>query len=129
MTATCALDGTIYAGGTIAPMMESECADTLTRERTARLNALASALRSTGHAPHAVPESQAAHAQALRFDDLYLQHVESIPAARTAFLASQRSWSSYVRVACALEGGACLTELDRERVADLKATWLGETFW
>lgn len=60
---------------------------------------------------------------------LYLQQLATLPAAKRDLVAAERVWITYRDRECALEGGACLTQLERARTGDLENTWLGETFW
>ncbi len=126
---TCGLEAALYAGGSIEPMMTSKCLDALTRERTARLNALLARLHGHGRAAPLAPVSRSVDAELNRVYRLYLKQVATQPAARRTLIASEQAWIVYRDRACAIEGGSCLTDLERERVGDLEDTWLGDAFW
>ncbi len=126
--ATCAFEASLYAGGSIAPMIVSECADRMTRARDERLQAMLEALSTNGHtATPPEPVSRAASAELDRVYGLFCGRIT--PAQRAALTSAQRAWLAYREKACSIEGGACLSELDRGRVADLEDGWIGEQFW
>lgn len=120
--ATCAFETALYQGGSIAPMMASECVDRMTRQRTRRLQAML-AMPALPAKPIA-PVSQPAGAQLHRI----LTALDArIPAAsRKALNSAESAWSAYLTKACTLEGDDCLTTLTRERAAELEAGWIGE---
>jgi uncharacterized protein YecT (DUF1311 family) len=126
---TCALASVLYQGGSIQPMMEAECDATETDERVARLDAWTQRLRAAGAVTAPARASRAAAATLHRFYMRYAAQLQPRPTAQRALEASQRAWVRYRDLACAFEGGACASDLARERVGDLEGTWLGEVFW
>jgi uncharacterized protein YecT (DUF1311 family) len=124
---TCAFEYQLYLPGTIAPQLGVECDVRTTRARTQRLTALLAALQTKAARPPELPVDAAADAELNRVYRLYGERVTS--AQRSALAAAELAWIGYRDKACALEGGRCLTELERERVAELQASWVGETFW
>ncbi len=113
--------------GTIAPQLGLECDVRMTRARAQHLSALSAALKAHGRAPAAQPVSPAADAALNRLYRLYRDRLTE--AQRASLAKAESAWISYRDEACAIEGGACPTELANERVAELEAGWLGESFW
>jgi uncharacterized protein YecT (DUF1311 family) len=124
---TCAFEYQLYLPGTIAPQLGVECDVRMTRARTRRVGALLAALQTKGTPPPKLPVDAAADAELNRVYGLYVARLTS--AQRSALAAAELAWIGYRDKACALEGGRCLTELERERVAELQASWVGEAFW
>ncbi len=124
---TCAFEYQLYLPGTIAPQLGVECDVRMTRARTQRLTALLAALQTKGTLPAKLQVDAAADAELNRIYALYVTRLTA--AQRSSLAAAELAWINYRDKACALEGGRCLTELERERVAELKASWVGETFW
>jgi hypothetical protein len=83
--------------------------------------------KTRGRAPAEQPVSPAADAELNRLYRLYRDRLTE--AQRSALARAESAWIAYRDKACAIEGGACLTELENERVAELKAGWVGEDFW
>jgi uncharacterized protein YecT (DUF1311 family) len=124
---TCNFEYELYLPGTIAPQIAVECSVRMAHARTKRLEALLSALQTRDHAPAATSVSTATGAQ---LGALYQGYVARLTGGqRTSLAAAQTAWAAYRDKACALEGGACLTELEKERIAELEASWVGERFW
>jgi len=124
---TCAFEYEQYLPGTIAPQLGVECDVRMTRARTQRLAALLAALQTKGARPAELPVGAAADAELNRVYGLYIARLTG--AQRSALAAAEAAWITYRDKACALERGECLTELERERVAELEASWVGEAFW
>jgi uncharacterized protein YecT (DUF1311 family) len=124
---TCNFEYELYLPGTIAPQFAVECSVRMAHARTKRLDALLSALQTRDHAPAAKSVSPVTSAQ---LGVLYQGYVARLTGSqRTSLAAAQTAWAAYRDKACALEGGACLTELEKERIAELEASWVGEPFW
>lgn len=126
---TCDLETSLYEGGSIEPMMASECVADQTQERTADLAALTRRIRAHARWGTLAPASRSIDAELNRVYGLYLRQVATLPAARRALIASEQTWLVYRDRECALERGDCLTRLEHERTNDLEDTWLGEVFW
>jgi uncharacterized protein YecT (DUF1311 family) len=124
--ATCDFEYRLYLPGTIAPQLATQCDVRMTQARTRRLGALLVALKARAAASTQTPKPSAQD-ELDRFYALYRLHIGD--GQRAALDASEREWAVYRAKACALEGGACATELDEERVAELRASWIGEPFW
>lgn len=124
---TCAFEYQLYLPGTIAPQLGVECDVRMTRARTQRVTALLAAVQTKAARPPEVPVDAAADAELNRIYALYVTRLTS--AQRSSLAAAELAWINYRDKACALEGGRCLTELERERVAELQASWVGEAFW
>jgi uncharacterized protein YecT (DUF1311 family) len=124
---TCAFEYELYLPGTIAPQLGVECDVRMTRARTQRLAALLVALQAKGARPAELPVGSAAEAELNRVYALYSARLTG--AQRSALAAAELAWKVYRNKACALERDRCLTELERERVAELEASWVGEAFW
>jgi uncharacterized protein YecT (DUF1311 family) len=125
--ATCGFETSLYEGGSIAPMIASECADRMTRARNARLQAMLDALSADRTPTPAKPASPGAAGKLERFYELLSTRI-TLPQQRL-LASSERAWTVYREKACHLEGGNCPTELDRERVVELEDGWIGEQFW
>jgi uncharacterized protein YecT (DUF1311 family) len=124
---TCSFEYELYLPGTIAPQIAVECSVRMTQARTKRLDALLSALQTRDRVRAPKPVSPATGTQ---LDSLYRGYLARLTAAQRTLLAgAQTAWAAYRDKACALEGGACLTDLEKERIAELQASWLGEPFW
>jgi uncharacterized protein YecT (DUF1311 family) len=124
---TCSFEYELYLPGTIAPQIAVECSVRMTQSRTKRLDALLAALQTRDHVPAPKPVSPAAGAQ---LDSLYRGYLTRLTSSqRTSLAGAQTAWVVYRDKACALEGGACLTDLEKERIAELQASWVGEPFW
>jgi uncharacterized protein YecT (DUF1311 family) len=125
--ATCDFEYKLYLPGTIAPQLGVECDFRMTRARTRRLAALLDVLQTSGAPPAEQPASPAVDAGLNRLYRFYEERLtkEQLAGLRTAELA----WIRYRDKACAVEGGSCLTELEKERITELEASWIGEPFW
>jgi uncharacterized protein YecT (DUF1311 family) len=124
---TCSFEYELYLPGTIAPQIAVECSVRMTQSRTKRLDALLAALQTRDHVPAPKPVSPAAGTQ---LDSLYRGYLTRLTGSqRTSLAGAQTAWVVYRDKACALEGGACLTDLEKERIAELQASWVGEPFW
>jgi uncharacterized protein YecT (DUF1311 family) len=120
---TCAFEYELYLPGTIAPQLGVECGVRMTRARTQRL---ASLLAKSSRAAEQ-PVSPAADAELNRLYRLYLERLNT--AQKSLLVAAELAWIAYRDKACVIEAGSCVTELTNERVAELKASWIGEAFW
>jgi len=124
---TCAFEAAIYAGGSIAPMAESMCETRTAQNRTTHLKSYLDYLRAQSAPPKALPVASDADAELNRVYGLLARQLTS--AQRSQLLRSEDAWLAYRDKTCAIEGGSCLTDLERERTAELEAGWLGEKFW
>jgi len=124
---TCAFEYQLYLPGTIAPQLGVECDVRMTRARTQRVTALLAGLQSKAARPPELPVDAATDAELNRIYGLYATRLTS--AQRSSLTAAEIAWIGYRDKACAFEGGGCLTELEKERVAELQASWVGEAFW
>lgn len=125
---TCAFEASLEEGGSIAPMMYSECQARMAQARTEQVHNFYLILAETGRAnkpdtiwPKAAKEYDRVYGLLLK------QDLGTSP--RTKLLAAQSAWNEYRDKECALEGGSCLTELAMQRTRELKDGWLGEPFW
>ncbi len=120
---TCAFEYQLYLPGTIAPQLGVECDVRMTRARTQHLASLLAKSPRAAEQP-ALPSADAA------LKRLYRDYLERLTRTqKSSLVASELAWSAYRDKACAIEGGSCLAELTNERVAELKASWVGEAFW
>lgn len=124
---TCAFEYRQYLPGTIAPQLQLECDYRLTTARTERLNRLLGSLQAPGAAATQAPVTTDVDTELSRVYGLYRSRLT--PALRAALEDSQRAWFTYRDKACAVEGGTCVADLAKERVAELEASWVGEPFW
>lgn len=124
---TCTFEYELNLPGTIAPLLAVECDYRMTQARFERLTALQKRLRSREAPPPREPASQKAAGELDRLYRLYQSHLGQEQ--WTALETAESAWITYRDKACAIEGGACLTELDKERIAELEAAWIGEPFW
>lgn len=121
---TCHFEYELYATGTIAPQLGVECDYRMTQARIHRLAALEAALQSGTALP---PEAALSQTADRALNRLYRQYEDRITLQqRAALTAAELAWISYRDKACAIEKGTCLTDLENERVAELKAAWIGE---
>jgi len=125
---TCAFEEALYEGGTIAPMIGSECVDRMTRARTLRLDAFLATAKAKRAEPAMAPVSSKVDAELNHVYGLLLKQ-KLTAAQRKALDAAELAWITYRDEACKVEGGTCLDELERERVAEIEAGWIGEQFW
>jgi uncharacterized protein YecT (DUF1311 family) len=126
-TTTCDFEESLYEGGSIAPMMNSQCVDRMTRARSDRLRAIFRTLVANRSAPALRPVSVSAAAELKNVYGLLYKRVT--PAQQKSLAASERAWTLYRDAACTLEGGGCLTDLALQRTLELKSGWIGEPFW
>jgi uncharacterized protein YecT (DUF1311 family) len=124
---TCAFESSLYAGGSIAPAIDSECVDRMTRARTQRIGAFLNA-RNAGAIAPSKPVSASVDNELNRVYGLFFKQ-ELTAAQKNALTAAEVAWLAYRDAACSVEGGACLDELERERTQELEAGWVGEQFW
>lgn len=124
---TCSFEYRQYLPGTIAPQLQDECEFRMTQARAQRLEALLASLRRRRAVATQAPISAGVDNELGRVYGLYRSRVA--PELRAPLEASQGAWFTYRAKECALEGGACVAELAKERVAELEASWLGEPFW
>jgi uncharacterized protein YecT (DUF1311 family) len=126
--AICAFEASLVEGGSAAPMAISACTDRMTRARTAHLNALLESLTANKGSPAPpVPLSVETDAELNRLYGLVAKRIT--PQQQKALTGSDVVWIAYRDAACKLQGGTCLTDLENERIAELKAGWIGEPFW
>jgi uncharacterized protein YecT (DUF1311 family) len=125
---TCDFEQSLEEGGSIAPMMYSECEARMAQARTARMKTLQTALQNGGSAPKALPLSPKAGEELDRVYGLLFKYDLSA-ASHAKLVAAEAAWKTYRCRACAAEGGSCLTDLTVERTNELKDGWLGEPFW
>lgn len=126
-TKTCDFDYQLYLPGTIAPQLAVQCVVRMTRARTARLAALRRVLETERGRSIEVPASAKAQAELNRVIRLLAARIT--PSQRLALTEAQTAWAVYRDKACALERGACLTDLTHERIGELEASGIGEAFW
>lgn len=119
----CAFEYEQYLPGTIAPQLGAECDVRMTRMRTEHL----AALLKQKVRPHDEPVAPSAAAELNRISRQYISRLKKSQAA--SLNAAQTAWVAYVYEWCAIAGGSCLTALTNERIAELKASWIGEPFW
>ncbi len=124
---TCAFEYALYEEGTIAPLLAVQCETRITTARAQRLAAEQSVLERAGKAPPLQPLAPQAAAGHNRLDAQYQSRLTL--SQRNALAAAELAWTAYREKTCALEGGACLTELTKERIVELEAAWVGEPFW
>lgn len=124
---TCEFEYSLYLPGTIAPQLGLECAVRMTRARTQGLEAILDSLQAKIVKRPEEPVSPAADAELNRVYKLYAARIT--PAQRTQLGTAEHVWIHYRDKACAFEGGSCLTDLEKERTAELEASWVGEAFW
>jgi uncharacterized protein YecT (DUF1311 family) len=123
---TCAFEYEQYLPGTIAPQLGVECDYRMTLARTRRLATLLARLESGRSPPDERPASPRAVAQ---LGAVYREYAKRLtPTLRSALINAQRAWTTYVDRACAIERGACRSELANERMTELQASWIGEPF-
>jgi uncharacterized protein YecT (DUF1311 family) len=125
---TCAFEESMNAGGSIAPMMYSECVDRMTRARTARITNLVTSLHAEGVVPAMQPASAKVDAELNRVYGL-LRKQELTAAQRSDLTAAELAWIAYRDKACKVEGGGCMDALESERTHELEDGWLGEQYW
>jgi uncharacterized protein YecT (DUF1311 family) len=125
---TCAFEESLNAGGSIAPMMYSECVDRVTRARTARIENLVTSLQAEGVVPKMQPASAKVDAELNRVYGL-LRKQDLTAAQRSDLTAAELAWISYRDKACKIEGGNCMDVLENERTHELEDGWLGEQYW
>jgi uncharacterized protein YecT (DUF1311 family) len=125
---TCAFESSMEAGGSIAPMMYSECVDRMTRARTARIQNLVTSLQAEGVVPAMQPASHKVDAELNRVYGL-LRKQDLTTAQRTALTSAEVAWIAYRDKACKVEGGECMDALENERTHEIEDGWLGEQFW
>jgi uncharacterized protein YecT (DUF1311 family) len=125
---TCAFEESLNQGGSIAPMVNSECVDRMTRARTQRLSNLLSTLQGEGRITTATPVSASVDAELNRVYGL-LQKQGLTTAQRNALTSAEVAWLTYRDKACKLEGGSCFDDLETERTKELQDGWMGEQFW
>lgn len=119
----CAFESDLYAGGTIAPQLGTECDVRMTLARTQHLTAL---IKQKLSPPEQIVSTSAA-TELTRINKLYLARVNNAQA--TSLTAASNAWGSYRTLWCAIAGGSCLTDLTNEQITELKASWIGEPFW
>ena len=125
---TCTFEESLSEGGSIAPMMYSECVDRMTRARTQRIQDLVTTLQGEGVISDLAPVSNQVDAELNRVYGL-LRKQDLTATQKSNLTSAELAWLSYRDKACKVEGGTCLDDLESERTAELEAGWLGEQFW
>lgn len=125
---TCAFEESMNAGGSIAPMIYSECVDRMTRARTARIQNLVTSLKAEGVVPAMQPASAKVDAELNRVYGL-LRKQDLTATQRSDLTAAELAWIAYRDKACKVEGGGCMDALESERTHELEDGWLGEQYW
>ena len=125
---TCDFEMSLYEGGSIAPMIYSECVDRMTRARTQRLDGLLDTLKAEGVVTTAAPVSTSVDAELNRVYGLLMKQ-ELTAKQKNKLVAAEVAWLTYRDKACKLEGGSCFDALESERTKELEAGWVGEQFW
>ena len=124
--ASCDFEESLYRGGSIAPMEGAMCVERMTQRRTQRLQAYLATMRAHRWKP-VETVSATTDAELNRLYKLYLRQIDALQ--KEKLTVAELAWIRYRDRACALEGGACMTELDRDRTTDLKAAWIADPFW
>ena len=119
---TCAFETSLYAGGSIAPMISSECVARVTQARTVRLAAFLSA-KQAGSVAKALPVDPKADAELNRAYGRIRAQVDAQQ--QRLFVNAESAWIAYRDKACALEGSNCATELTRERTGEIENSDVG----
>ncbi len=122
--ATCGYERALVGDGSMLPMIDAQCASALAADRASYLRRVAdrSRPRRALEAVRTATDARLRHvygAIASRLD----------PSERASLLRSEIAWLRYRDAACALEGGACLTTMERERTKSLEDSWLGDPVW
>jgi uncharacterized protein YecT (DUF1311 family) len=125
---TCSFEESLYEGGSIAPMINSECVDRMTRARTQRLNDFLATVQNAKKAPAIEAPSPAIDKELNRVYGLLMKQ-DLTTAQRTALMKSEIAWIAYRDKACSFERGACIDHLGSERTKELEDGWMGEQFW
>jgi uncharacterized protein YecT (DUF1311 family) len=114
------LIGEFYRGGSISSMAQTSCEARLTAEWAKRI-------------AHPVPPASAAAIVAARralaaFLTRYSAQITE-PRTRDIYETAQAAWRVFAALEIERSGAGAEASLDRERIADLKASWFGERFW
>ncbi len=124
---TCAFEESLSEGGSISPMMGSQCVDRMTRARTQYLADLLDVLKAEGVIATLAPVDPAVDAELNRVYKLYMGRLDATQ--KKKLVQAETDWLRYRDKTCKVWGSDCLTVLEKERTAELEAGWLGERFW
>jgi uncharacterized protein YecT (DUF1311 family) len=116
----CAFDVSMFAGGSMEPMIEAQCNAASAQARVREIALFTGKANTVSAAPAAVVE----------LDRVYgLLELLVTPAQRELLADSQRAWIDYRDVACSRATNDCATALTRTRTQQLKNSWMAEPFW
>jgi uncharacterized protein YecT (DUF1311 family) len=119
---TCAFETSLYEGGSIAPMIQSECIDRMTRHQRQWLERLLAAPALPSQPGFPASQSAAAHLDRI----LASLNARVGAAQRKDLKMAESAWAAYRDRACKLQGDDCLTEFTQERAIELESGWIGE---
>ena len=112
----------MYAGGSIAPMLFSECNANAALARIRDIGLFIGFPNPTAAIPG--PQVQAEHERIYGLLELLVA-----PHERDLLADSERAFMRYRKVACSQAKDGCATALTLTRTQELKDSWLAEKFW
>ena len=119
--ATCKFYGSMVEGGSIQPMIVGGCYRDITASRSAWLKGFVSR-HGRNLKPIAVDRTVDA-----ALTTYYGKLAKAIlPAQKPLLLHAEQAWIKFRDATCTLEGGTCMTEMERAQLTVLKNSWIAE---
>ncbi len=119
--ATCTFYGSMVEGGSIQPMIVGGCYRDITASRTAWLKTFVARHGSILKPIAADPTVDAA------LTTYYGKLAKAIlPAQKPLLLHAEQAWMAFRDATCKLQGGTCMTEMERAQRTVLKNSWIAE---
>ncbi|MGC2129665.1 MAG: lysozyme inhibitor LprI family protein [Candidatus Aquilonibacter sp.] len=121
-TSACNFAYEMYAGGSIAPMLFSECNADAALARIRDIGLFVGLPNPAGAIPD--PRVQAEHERIYGLLELLVS-----PRERDLLADSERAFMQYRDVACSHAKNGCATALTLTRTQEIKDSWLADKFW
>ncbi|HUN28901.1 MAG TPA: lysozyme inhibitor LprI family protein [Alphaproteobacteria bacterium] len=121
-TSACNFVYVMYTGGSIAPMLFSQCNADAARARVRDIGYFTGLANARAATPD--PDVQAEHSRIYGLLELLVS-----PHERDLLAASEQAFLTYRRLACSHAKDGCATALTKTRTQQLKDSWLAERFW
>ncbi len=119
--ATCTFYGSMVEGGSIQPAILDSCSSQITASRTAWLTSFIARHGRIRTSVAVDPNVDAALAT------YYGKLAKAIlPSQKPLLLHAEHAWIAFRDATCPLEGGTCMTEMERAQLTVLKNSWIAE---
>ncbi len=119
--ATCTFYGSMVEGGSIQPTIVGSCYSNITASRSAWLQDF---VTRRGHVQASVAVDPTVDKALTTYYGKLAKTI--LPAQKPMLLHAEQSWIAFRDATCKLEGGTCMTEMERAQLTVLKNSWIAE---